>query len=330
MKAVGIISGGLDSLLATRLVMEMGFDVLALHFVIGFEPTHLRGTEVLSLPEAVVRTGVNCELVDARQEFAEVLAQPKHGYGANLNPCIDCKILMLSRAKEKMEEISAAFVFTGEVVGQRPMSQRMHALQLIARESGLGEHLVRPLCGGLLPPTIPEKQGIIRRDQLKRIQGRSRTAQMTLAEELGVSDYPTPAGGCLLTDPSFAARAADLMKRRPGKILRVDDPSLLLVGRHIVLPEGGKAVIGRKEAENNVIESFSSLGPILVAEDVPGPSTLVESSPSPGDLDAAARLTARYGKGKSLEMVTIKVTNPSGDIILLSVPPNPPADCRIL
>lgn len=330
MKAVGIVSGGLDSLLATRLVMEMGFDVLALHFVIGFEPTHIRGTEVLSLPEAIVRTGANCELVDARQEFAKVLAQPKHGYGANLNPCIDCKIFMLSQAKRKMEEISAAFVFTGEVLGQRPMSQRMHALQLIARESGLGEHLVRPLCGGLLPPTAPEKQGIIQRDQLQCIQGRSRTAQMTLAEELGVNDYPTPAGGCLLTDPSFAARAADLMKRRPGKILRIDDPRLLSIGRHIVLPEGGKAVIGRKEEENDVIESYSSLGPILVAEDIPGPSTLVENSPSPNDLDAAARLTARYGKGRSLKTVSIKITNPSGNVIFLSVPPDPPVDCRIL
>jgi tRNA U34 2-thiouridine synthase MnmA/TrmU len=330
MKAIGIVSGGLDSLLATRLVMEMGFDVLALHFVIGFEPTHLRGTEVLSLPEAIVRTGANCELVDVRQEFAKVLAQPRHGYGANLNPCIDCKIYMLSRAKEKMEELSAAFVFTGEVLGQRPMSQRMHAMQLIARESGLGEHLVRPLCGGLLPPTAPEKQGIIRRDQLESIQGRSRTAQMALAEKLGVSDYPTPAGGCLLTDPSFAKRAADLMKRRPGKILRLNDPRLLLVGRHIVLPQGSKAVIGRKEEENDVIESFSSLGSILVAEDVPGPSTLVEGSPSPEDLDAAARLTARYGKGKTLDEVTIKITSPDGDVALLSVPPNPPSDCQIL
>lgn len=331
MKAVGIVSGGLDSLLATRLVMGMGFEVLALHFVIGFEPTHLRrGTEVLSLPEAIVRTGAGCELVDVRQEFAKILARPKHGYGANLNPCIDCKIYMLSRAKEKMEEISAAFVFTGEVLGQRPMSQRIQPMQLIAKESGLGEFLVRPLCGGLLPPTAPEKQGILRREQLECIQGRSRAAQMALAEKLGISDYPTPAGGCLLTDPSFSARAADLMERRPGKVLHLDDPRLLLVGRHIVLPRGGKAVIGRKEEENTVIESFGSLGSILVAEDVPGPSTLVEGSPTPGDLDAAARLTARYGKGKSLEKVVIKITSPNGDVTVLSVPPDPPSDCRIL
>ena len=323
MLAIGIVSGGLDSLLATRLVMEMGFDVLTLHFVIGFEPAHLRrGTEVLSVPEAILRTGADCELVDVRQEFAKVLAQPRHGYGANLNPCIDCKIYM--------EELSAAFVFTGEVLGQRPMSQRIQPMQLIAKESGLAEFLVRPLCGGLLPPTAPEKQGILRREQLGCIQGRSRKAQMDLAEKLGISDYPSPAGGCLLTDPSFAARAADLMKRRPGKILHLDDPRLLLVGRHIVLPHGGKAVIGRMEEENTVIESFSSLGPILVAEDVPGPSTLVEGTPTPEDLDAAARLTARYGKGKNLDQVAIKVTAPDGQVTQLSVPPDPPEGCQIL
>jgi len=330
MKAVGIVSGGLDSLLATRLVMEMGFDVLALHFVIGFEPVHLRETKVLSLPETVVRAGTNCEIVDVRREFIEVLAQPRHGYGANLNPCIDCKLLMLRCAREKMEEISAAFVFTGEVLGQRPLSQRMQALQLIAKESGLGEHLVRPLSGGLLPPTYPEKQGLIRRDQLKCIQGRSRTAQMALAEKLGISGYPTPAGGCLLTDPSFAKRAADLMKRRPGKTLRLNDPRLLIVGRHIVLPQGGKAVIGRREEENDVVESFGSLGLILVAEDFPGPSTLLEGSPSPVDLDAAARLTARYGKGKSRKEVTVRITNSDGEVTLLSVPPDPPTGCQIL
>jgi tRNA-specific 2-thiouridylase len=328
MKAIGIVSGGLDSLLATRLVAEMGFDVLTLHFVIGFEPH--RGTEVMSRPQSILRLGVGCEVVDIRKEFAKILARPRHGYGANLNPCIDCKIYMLSRARQRMEELSAAFVFTGEVLGQRPMSQRMQALDLIARESGLGEYLVRPLCGGLLPPTDPENRGILPREQLKCIQGRSRKAQMALAAELGISDYPTPAGGCLLTDPSFAARAADLMERRPGKILRLEDPRLLQVGRHVVLSGGGKAVIGRHQEENNIIEGFGALGPILAAEEVPGPSTLVEGSPTTEDLDAAARLTARYGKGKSLDRVTIKVTSPDGEAVFLSVAPAPPAGCRIL
>ena len=328
MKAIGIVSGGLDSLLATRLVMDMGFEVLALHFVMGFEPN--RGTEVISKPQSILQLGVECEVVDIRREFLKILARPRHGYGANLNPCIDCKIYMLSRAREKMEALSAAFVFSGEVLGQRPMSQRMQALELIAKESGLEGNLVRPLCGGLLPPTTPEKQGILNREKLECIQGRSRTAQMALVEKLTVGDYPTPAGGCLLTDPSFAARTADLMNRRPGKILRIDDPRLLMVGRHIILPQGGKAVIGRREEENIVIESFSSLGPILVAEQFPGPSTLVEGTPTTEDLDAAARLTARYGKGKSLEKVTIKVTSPGKEIELLSIPPDPPSGCRIL
>lgn len=328
MKAIGIVSGGLDSLLATRLVQEMGFEVLALHFIVGFEPN--RGTEVSPAPLSILQTGAECEVVDVRKEFLDILARPKHGYGANLNPCIDCKILMLNRAREKMEEISAAFVFSGEVLGQRPMSQRMQALRLIARESGLGDCLVRPLCGGLLPPTAPEKNGIIRRNQLQCFQGRSRAAQMELADKMGISDYPTPAGGCLLTDPSFAARAVDLMKRRPSGVLRLDDPLLLKVGRHVVLPRGGKAVIGRREEENGIIERFGSLGSILVAEDVPGPSTLVEGPPAPEDLDAAARLTARYGKGKNLDRVAIKITARDGQVTTWSVSPEPPTEYRII
>lgn len=330
MKAIGIVSGGLDSLLATRLVQEMGFELLTLHFIVGFEPTG--GTEVLpaSVPPAILSTGAKCQVIDIRREFLEILAHPKHGYGANLNPCIDCRILMLRHAKQKMEELSAAFVFSGEVLGQRPMSQRMQSMQLIAKESGLGEHLVRPLCGGLLPPTLPEKQGLIRREQLKCLQGRSRTAQMQLAEKMGIHGYPPPAGGCLLTDPSFSARAADLMKHRPAGVLRLEDPLLLRVGRHVVLPDGGKAIIGRREEENDIIERFGSLGAILVAEDVPGPSTLVEGSPTSGDLDAAARLTAHYGKGKTLDQVAIKITTPDGRITKVSVSPDPPTGCRLL
>jgi tRNA-specific 2-thiouridylase len=326
MKAVGIVSGGLDSLLATRLVLEMGFEVHTLRFLVGFG----QGTGVPSAPESILRMGADCEIVDIREEFMEILAQPRHGYGANLNPCIDCKILMFGKARTRMKELSAAFVFSGEVLGQRPMSQRMQALQLIAKESGLGEHLVRPLCGGLLPPTAPEKEGIIQRGQLESFHGRSRAAQMALAEKLGIRDYPAPAGGCLLTDPSYSARAADMMKRRPGKVLRLDDPLLLRVGRHVILPQGGKAVIGRREEENSVIERFNCLGSILEAEDVAGPSTLVEGSPASGDLDAAARLTARYGKGRNLEPVAIKITTQDGEVEHVSVPPDPPDGCRIL
>jgi hypothetical protein len=333
MKAVGITSGGLDSLVATRLIQRMGLDVVAIHFLCGFEASHLRsrleGTSP-SIPGPIVETGAEAELVDIRSEFMPVLARPVHGYGANLNPCIDCKILMLRKAKEYMEKIQAAFVFTGEVIGQRPKSQRKQALELIAHESGLADRLVRPLSGALLPPTAPEKQGLITRSNLESIQGRTRSRQMELASELGITDYPAPAGGCLLTDPAYAARARDLLGRRADMILKPDDPLLLLVGRHIALPKGGKAVVGRNAQENPVIEQYADTGYLLEASQVSGPVTLVEGSPSSSDLDAAARLTARYGQGRTRAEVEIQVRAPDGTVHSLVVPPDVPAGCSIL
>jgi hypothetical protein len=229
-----------------------------------------------------------------------------------------------------MQQANAAFVFTGEVIGQRPMSQRMDALKLIGRESGLGDSLVRPLSGALLPPTAPEVAGLIQRHQLGNIQGRSRARQMELARELGVIDYPAPAGGCLLTDPSYAVRASELLERRQNRLVTPDDPLLLLVGRHIVLPGGAKAVIGRQHEENLVIERYAASGPVLEALDLPGPLTLVEGEPSQDDLNAAARLTARYGKGRSLERVEIAIRFPDGRSETVPVPPDSPPGCNML
>jgi hypothetical protein len=324
--AVGIVSGGLDSLVATRWLMQQGFEVTALHFVIGFEPTHLRywmqhPGEPAPAPEAIVRTGARVEVIDVREAFLELLLDPPHGFGANLNPCIDCKILMLRRAKARLEELGGAFVFTGEVVGQRPMSQHRQALDTIARESGLAGRLVRPLCGQLLSPTLPEQEGILRQDQLLDLSGRSRARQTELAERLGVGSYPTPAGGCLLTDPAYAARARALMGRRPQKRLRLQDPLLLLTGRHVALPEGSLAVIGRQHEENLVLERFAGDGVLLAALDVAGPTTLVEGAPSARDLEVAARLTARYGQGRGHAEVRIGCRRPDGSECILTVSP---------
>jgi len=335
MRAIGIVSGGLDSLLAIRLVQRMDFEVLALHFFCGFESTHLRGLmehpdQSPLVPGPILQTGATCELIDLRTEFASVLARPRHGYGANLNPCIDCKILMLTNARKRMEREQAAFVFTGEVIGQRPMSQRRQALDLIAKESGLGDRLVRPLSGALLPKSAAEVAGQLQRDKMESIQGRTRTRQMELARELGVTNYPAPAGGCLLTDPAYAARAADLLERRTDRLVTPEDPLLLLVGRHLVLPRGAKAVIGRHHQENQVIERFASRGPLLEAQQISGPQTLVEGTPSSDDLDAAARLTARYGKGRTQTLVPVQVRFPDGGCTTLSVPPDPPPDCKML
>jgi tRNA-uridine 2-sulfurtransferase len=333
--ALGLASGGLDSLLAIRLVQRMGLDVLALHFVVGFEAKQLHHevenqNATLQAPDAIHQTGATVEVIDLRHSFFQILSHPPHGYGANLNPCVDCKILMLKRARELMDERKAVFVFTGEVIGQRPMSQRKDMLELISKESGLMDRLVRPLSGRLLAPTAPEREGIIRREQLESIHGRSRARQLELATALRIDEFPTPAGGCLLTDPNYASRARDLMGRREGGVFRIEDPLLLLVGRHVVLPHGSKAIIGRNQVENAVIERFGELGQLLRAEEAPGPTTLLENPCHPQDVQAAAQLTARYGKGRSLPEVTVLRESSGGQVDHLTVTPIVPEPCRFL
>lgn len=335
-RAVGLVSGGLDSLLAVRMVQQMGFEVHALHVVCGFETAHLRSLMAgrpLEAPDAIGHSGARVELLDLRNPFLDVLAKPAHGYGSQLNPCIDCKILMLQSAAERMRALRASFVFTGEVLGQRPMSQRKNALDVVARESGLENHLVRPLCGGKLPPSAPEQEGLIRRDQLASIQGRSRKPQIQLARSLGIDDYPAPAGGCLLTDPAYAARVRRWLESRPGRRLQREDPLLLFVGRHLVLPSGAMVVVGRNQEENPVIERYARYGPLLEATDVAGPTTLLVrpgARPAAGDELLAARLTARYGQGRANERVRVCIRRPAGDEERIEVAPGDVEESTIL
>ena len=337
--AIGIVSGGLDSLLATKVVQRMGIDVTALHFVIGFEPRHLknwfaRPDDPPTPSQAMLDTGAQVEVLDIRKDYMPLLAAPPHGYGGNCNPCIDCHAMMLHMARKRMLETGAAFVFSGEVLGQRPMSQNRRSLDIVAAESALEDHLVRPLSGALLPTTAPEREGVFSRKDLLDIKGRSRKRQTELAREFKLSGYPSPAGGCLLTDPQFSSRLSDLFERRPDRILRIDDPLLLFVGRHIVLPDGAKLVVGRHHEENLVIERFADRGVGMVAEEVMGPMSLVEvdpaKPPSEADLLAAARLTARYGKGHDQSQVRVTLTSPDGSQRTIAVEPGEPEGRRIL
>jgi hypothetical protein len=337
--AVGIVSSGLDSLLSMYLVRRMGFDVLALHFVTGFEAALVRRLRADPdaplqppgpLARAAAQTGSEARAVDIREEFLRLLIEPPHGFGSHMNPCLDCKIGMLRHARRIMEERGGALVFTGEVLGQRPMSQHRQALDLIERESGLSGRLLRPLCGRLLPATEAERSGLLSRDALLSIRGRSRKEQMALAREVGLTDYPTPAGGCLLTDPGYAARVRALMERRPGRMLRLADPLLLSLGRHAALPGGGFAVIGRNQEENLCLERFAATGALCEARDAPGPITWIEAPFSSTDLEAAARLTAWYGKGRTLPRVNVAGRSADGGSFSLEVAPGFPADCRLL
>ncbi|HOX43037.1 MAG TPA: hypothetical protein PK668_05545 [Myxococcota bacterium] len=333
--AVGIASGGLDSLLAVKVVQRLGFEVVALHFVIGFESAHLRGfierpDEPARASPALLATGARVEVHDVRAGYLPLLADPPCGFGSQCNPCIDCHAFMLAQAGQRMRALGAAFVFSGEVLGQRPMSQNSQSLVRVAERSGLGDRLVRPLSGALLPPTAPEREGVLRRADLLDLSGRGRQRQQALAMELGVRDYPSPAGGCLLTDPQYCVRLRDLFARRPGRLLRVDDPLLLFVGRHLVLPSGAKVVIGRRDEENGVVARYAPRGLVFEAVEQNGPTAFLEGAPPDQDVLDVARLVARYGQGRGLPRVAIRVSAPDGSTRVLEVEPGTPEGCRVL
>jgi tRNA-specific 2-thiouridylase len=256
MKAITLISGGLDSTLATRLVYDLGIELVALNTVSPFCLCNRRRYQVSSCGAASVAKKLNLKLIsiNVTDEFLGIVKKPKHGYGSNMNPCIDCRILLFKKAKEFMPKEDASFVITGEVLGQRPMSQKLNTMRLIEKESGLQGLVVRPLSAKVLEPTIPEKQGWINRDKLLAISGRGRKTQITLASEFGINDYPCPSGGCLLTDPEFSLRLCDLMKHDG---LNLEGVQLLKVGRHFRFSDRAKLIVGRNEKENQRLLDFA-------------------------------------------------------------------------
>jgi tRNA U34 2-thiouridine synthase MnmA/TrmU len=248
-KAISLLSGGLDSILATKLILEQGIEVEAVNFVTVFCTCTARGRSCLVSKSAADNLGIKLKVFEISQEYFEVVKNPKYGYGKNLNPCLDCRIFMFKKAAQYMREVGASFLITGEVLGERPMSQRKETMRIIESDSGLEGLILRPLSARLLEPSIPEKEGLIDRQKLLSIKGRSRKPQMQLAKELGINDYPCPAGGCLLTDAGFANRMRDLIKHT--KNFTINDVKLLKVGRHFRLSSLAKLIVGRNEEENN-------------------------------------------------------------------------------
>jgi tRNA U34 2-thiouridine synthase MnmA/TrmU len=254
---------------------------------------------------AARQLGVPIRLLDATAADLEMVQHPKHGLGKRMNPCIDCRIWVLKQAKAIMEAEGAAFVFTGEVVGQRPMSQRRPIMSVIEREAGLEDLLVRPLSAKRLSPTKPERDGILDRSKLGGIIGRSRKEQIALAAELGITEYPSPAGGCLLTDPGFALRLHELMEH---KTPTVEDVQLLKVGRHFRLTDGSLLVIGRHQDDNLRLLRLLMPGDVrLEAQGIPGPITILRGTASPENLATAGALTLRYTKAVAGEVRTVLV-----------------------
>lgn len=316
--AVAMLSGGLDSTLALRLVADQGIEVRAVNFSTGFCHTdharqvQRRGTDPQKLRNQALHVAaqlrIPVDILDISAEYLQVLKYPRYGYGQHANPCVDCRIFMMTRAREYMERVGASFLFTGEVLGQRPKSQHRHALALVARESGIGDRLVRPLSARLLPPTLPEREGWLDRSRLMDFHGRDRKPQMELARRLGVTEWAQPAGGCCtLTDPNYARRLFDLFENGRRDALDHEDVLLCKVGRHFRVAPTAKIVVGRFEEENAFLRNFCGGRPTLEAVDVDGPIAVLDGEPSDEMLQLAAGITARYGDGKTHERVRVRV-----------------------
>ncbi len=310
-RAVALFSGGLDSSLAVRLLQDQGVEVKALHFYTGFCITEHKRRLGLKREDgshyvnpalrAAAHLQIPIEIVDISEEYFDVILNPKYGYGKNVNPCVDCRIFMLKKAKEIMEREGYNFVITGEVLGQRPMSQTYERLMLIEKESGLEGYIVRPLSAKLLTETIPERLGWVDRKKLLAISGRSRKKQIALAKKYGI-DYEQPAGGCCyLTDENYAYRFREAFAMEG--VITKDDLVLFSVGRHFRLPSGAKLIVARNEGEVRFLQGFRSRYDYAYRKDLKGTFALIKGSLKEGEKKLLADLIARYSKNEPCEVV---------------------------
>ncbi len=337
-RALALISGGLDSLLAARVVMEQGIHVEGVNFYTGFcveGHTHAIRKKDRARPKrnnalwVAEQLGIKLHIIDVTEQYKDVVINPKHGYGANLNPCLDCKCFMVGKAVEWIGEHGFDFIITGEVVGQRPMSQRRDTMRIVVRESQVGERLLRPLCAKNLPPTLPELEGWVDREKLYGFSGRSRKPQMALAKQFGLTDYAQPAGGCcFLTDEAYSRKLADLWESRGTREYELDDIMLLKVGRHLRPRPHFKLIIGREEGENNFLQGYQRRFPQLRMISHPGPLTLIDGEVGAEDVELAARIAARFSAGRDAGQVEMQLINRDGSEQMLQVSPMPVAEVR--
>jgi tRNA-specific 2-thiouridylase len=296
-KAISLLSGGLDSTLSTKLMLDQGVDVVALNFTSPFSSRREkeRGLQAVRTANEL---GIKLMLKDKGPEYIDVIRSPKYGYGKNINPCIDCRIFMLRKTKEIMVEEGASFVVTGEVLGQRPMSQRRDTIQIIEKASGLEGLIVRPLSAAHFLPTTPEKSGLIDRERLLDIAGRSRAKQYQLVEKYKLNEFGSPGGGCLLTDPIFAVKLKDLFAQSTGFTLK--DLELLSMGRHFRLDPDTKLIVGRNEGENEKLASLWEEPYVLFHPvEFNGPSAILKGALDSGTILMVANIIGHYGKQTS-------------------------------
>ena len=292
-KIVALLSGGLDSRLAIKMMQKQGFEVEAVAIKTPFCDFDCGRGCGFEIRETADNLGVNLKTVYLGDEYIEMLKHPKYGFGSGMNPCIDCRAMMFEAGKKHMEEIGAEFIISGEVLGQRPMSQHGPALRTIEKESGLEGKIVRPLSAALLPPTEPELNGLIKREDLGKIRGRSRKDQLRMAQEFGIENPPNAGGGCLLTDPKFAIRAKDLFNHIQTPT--TNDIDLLKIGRHFRFDQKTKFIVGRNHDENEMLKALALDGDVLLeTKDHVGPVSLIRGEISQNLLELAAAITLRY------------------------------------
>lgn len=303
MKAVSLFSGGLDSILATKTIQAQNIEVTAFYFLLPF--CYIKEEAQIDAVKTARRLNIPIEVFYGGRDYIEMVKRPKHGYGKNINPCIDCKIFIMKKAKKFMEKIGASFIFSGEVLGQRPMSQRKKIMNLIEKEADLEGLLLRPLSAKLFPPTIPEEKGWVEREKLYAIEGRNRKAQIALAKEFKISEYPSPAGGCYLTDESFSNRLNDAFKHDEDSISEL---KLLNFGRHFRLKSNAKLIVGRNESENNIIEELAEKEDILIeGKGFGSPIALLKNSKNEEDINVSASICVRYSKKREENCVNVVV-----------------------
>jgi len=350
-RAVALISGGLDSLLAARVMLDQGIEVEGVNFFTGFcveGHTHAIREKQRAKPKrnnalwVAEQLGIKLHIIDVIDEYKDILLNPKHGYGAHMNPCLDCKVFMVKKALELLQmdvgpdggagflsRHGFDFIITGEVIGQRPKSQRKETMPIIARESGANDLLLRPLCARLLPPTLPEREGWVDREKLYAFNGRNRKPQIALAQSLGFDDWSQPAGGCcFLTDAQYSNKLVDLWEARGTREYELDDVMLLKVGRHIRPATNYKLIIGRELGENRYMEGYRNTFTSLYPVSHNGPLCLIDGEPTADDLQLAARILARYSQGKAAPEVIVHMDRPDGTSEELTVSPLPASEIR--
>ena len=305
-KVVALLSGGLDSQLAVKMMQKQGFEVSAVAIKTPFCDFDCGRGCGFEIRERADDLDVNLKTVYLGDEYIEMLKHPKHGIGAGFNPCIDCRSMMFDAAKKHMEEIGAEFIISGEVLGQRPMSQHAPALRTIENESDLVGKIVRPLSAALLPETDPEKDGLIKRENLGMIRGRTRRGQLDMAKKYGIENPPNAGGGCLLTEPHFGIKAKDLFSHTKNPT--INDIDLLKIGRHFRLDDETKFIVGRNKDENEMIKAIALPGDILLeAKDFVGPVSILRGSNAKQHLKFASSITLRYSDAPNNEQAIVSI-----------------------